>query len=128
MDLSKYESKSSSYLSFLTFTWSIIADIDIESEAIRFMGALRMDLWAVWRVLNLRTYRAKFSYLPPSETSKNVKLPPLDEPIPEDGPWVTSEDDFILFWASQVTHAAEFTFHVPQCRVNDGVFVVFVIR
>ena len=126
MDLSRYETKSSTYLSFLTFSWSIIADIDIESEAIRFMGFLRMDIWAVWRVLNLRTYKAKFSYLPPSE--ENVTLPPLSEPIPSDGGWVTSEDTFILFWASHVTHAAEGTFHAPQCRLDDGVFTVFIVR
>lgn len=126
MDISRYESRSSTYLSFLTFSWSIIADIDIESEAIRFMGFLRMDIWAVWRVLNLRTYKAKFSYLPPSE--ENVTLPPLSEPIPSDGGWVTSEDTFILFWASHVTHAAEGTFHAPQCRLDDGVFTVFIVR
>lgn len=127
-DLSLYETKCSSYLSFLTFTWSIIADIDIESEAIRFLGFLRMDVWAVWRVLNLRTYRAKFSYLPPSEKASNTKLPPLSQSIPSDSSWVTSEDDFILFWASQVTHAAENTYMTPQCRLDDGVFVVFIVR
>jgi sphingosine kinase len=126
VDLARYETTSSSFLSFLTFSWAIIADIDIESEAIRWAGFARMDIWGVWRVLNLRTYRAKFSYLPPS--AKSYKLSPLTDPIPKDGGWKTMEDDFVLFWASQVTHAAELTHHAPQCKPDDGIFVVFIVR
>jgi len=44
MDLSLYQTRSSTYLSFLTFSWGIVADIDIESEAVRFLGSLRMDV------------------------------------------------------------------------------------
>jgi hypothetical protein len=129
MDLSEYETKSNSYLSFLTFSWSMIADIDIESEVIRFMGFLRMDLWGVWCVLKLRKYRARFSYLPPSANGKSKsKCPPLSEPIPDDGNWVTCEDDFVLFWASQVTHAAEKTFNSPGSKLNDGLFEIFIVR
>jgi hypothetical protein len=46
IDLSTYQTTNKSYTSFLTFSWAIIADVDIESECIRFMGSLRMDLWA----------------------------------------------------------------------------------
>lgn len=103
IDLSRYETTNKSYLSFLTFSWAYIADIDIESEAIRFMGFLRFDLWGALRVLTLRKYRAKFSYLPPTEDrSKEVILPPLDQPLPTDEGWICCEDDFVVFWASQV--------------------------
>ena len=126
IDLSRYETKSSSYTSFLTFSWAMIADIDIESECIRWAGFLRMDLWGILRVLFLRKYRAKFSYLPPTEDRKMVSMPPLSEPLTEG--WITSEDDFILFWASQVSHAAEHVFQAPQCKLNDGVFHIWVVR
>jgi len=128
MDLSLYQTTTKSYLSFLTFSWGIIADIDIESEAIRFMGFLRMDIWGAWRILNLRKYGAKFSYLPPSNERKEIELPPLNEPLPENEGWITSEDDFILFWSSQVTHAGEQMFHAPNCKINDGVFHIFIVR
>jgi sphingosine kinase len=128
LDLSRYETKSASYLSFLTFSWAIIADIDIESEAIRFVGYLRMDLWGAWRTLFLRKYRARFSYLPPTNGKVVTRCPPLEESIPNDGIWVTCEDDFIMFWASQVTHAAESTFQTPQCKPDDGVFEILIIR
>ncbi len=129
MDLSRYETRSRSYTSFLTFSWAYIADVDIESEVIRFMGFLRMDIWGALRVLTLRKYRAKFSYLPPTENRENgVTLPPLNEPLPNDEFWVHCEDDFVLFWASQVTHAGEKMIHAPQCRIDDGVFHIFIVR
>jgi Diacylglycerol kinase catalytic domain len=111
IDLSRYETSNKSYLSFLTFSWAYIADIDIESEAIRFMGFLRFDLWGALRVLTLRKYRAKFSYLPPTEDrSRGVTLPPLNQPLPTDQGWVSCEDDFVVFWASQVS----------ICETNGG--------
>jgi sphingosine kinase len=129
MDLAKYQTRNSDHLSFLTFSWAIVADLDIESECIRFMGSLRFDIWAVWRVIALRKYRARFSYLP--ATAQNSKavisdMPALNDPVPKD--WVTSEDDFYLFWASQVTHASENTFHAPPCKLQDGVFQILIVR
>ncbi|KAL3925584.1 MAG: hypothetical protein SGILL_000307 [Bacillariaceae sp.] len=129
MDLSRYQTLSKSYTSFLTYSWGYTADVDIESEAIRFMGFLRMDIWGLWRVISLRRYRAKFSYLPPTENRQSgVTLPPLSEPLPENEGWVCCEDEFILFWASQVTHAGEQMFHAPHCKIDDGVFNIFIVR
>jgi hypothetical protein len=93
------------------------------------MGSLRFDIWAVWRVIALRKYHARFSYLP--ATAQNSKavisdMPALNDPVPKD--WVTSEDDFYLFWASQVTHASENTFHAPPCKLQDGVFQILIVR
>ena len=105
----------------------MIADIDIESECIRWAGFVRMDIWAVVRVLFLRKYRAKFSYLPPTEEKKTISMPPLSEPLSETEGWVTSDDDFILFWASQVTHSGEQMFSAPPCKLNDGVFHIMVV-
>ena len=142
LDLSHYETENETHTSFLTFAWGFVADSDIESECIRFMGELRNDIWAVWRILNLRTYRGKFSYLP----AENVKgasksasanqiasadqivdnFPEWKDDVPSN--WVTIEDDFILFWASQVTHASMSLMNSPGSQLNDGVFDVFVIR
>jgi sphingosine kinase len=129
MDLARYTTQSAEHLSFLTFSWSIIADIDMESECISYIGSLRFDLWAVWRVIALRKYRARFSYLP--ATIQNIKaaitdMPALNDPVPQN--WVSSEDDFYLFWASQVTHAAENVHHAPPCKLHDGVFHIVIVR
>jgi Diacylglycerol kinase catalytic domain len=36
------------YTSFLTFTWAMIADLDIDSECLRFLGESRYDVWYVF--------------------------------------------------------------------------------
>jgi hypothetical protein len=122
----------------LTFTWAFVADVDIESERLHFLGAARLDLWAVWRIVSLRRYKAKLSYLPPPTTTLAAlesQLPPLDQSIPpssssspSSSSWVTLEDDFIVFWVSQVSHAAEETYQAPQAQLQDGVFTIFFIR
>jgi sphingosine kinase len=129
MDLSHYTTTSRSYTSFLTFSWAMIADIDLESEIVRFLGFLRMDLWAALRVLFLRSYRARLSFLPASKADLSKELPDmpnLSDPLPSD--WAVVEDDFILFWAAQCSHAAVDTFNSPMSKVNDGVFQIMVIR
>jgi len=110
-------------------SWAIIADIDIESECIRFLGALRNDIWGVWRVINLRSYRARFSYLPidtENTTNQNKELPDILGDVPTN--WITIEDDFILFWASQVTHASYNVLQSPKSKLQDGIFRVWIVR
>jgi sphingosine kinase len=109
----------------------MIADIDIESEMIRFMGILRNDLWAVWRLINLRSYKATFSYLPVDKVNHvtnrfDEDYPQFHADIPSN--WVTVQGDFILFWASQVTHASVTTFQSPHSKLQDGVFNILVVR
>lgn len=123
LDLSHYQTETKSYTSFLTFSWAMIADIDIESEAIRFLGILRNDVWALWRVIRLRSYRAKFSYLP---IDKSGTLPQFQEDVPSH--WVSFEADFILFWASHVTHAASNTLQSPKSSLDDGKFTILLVR
>jgi sphingosine kinase len=129
-DLSRYSTPNASYISFLTYTWAIIADCDLESEAIHFLGESRFDVWAVWRILFLRRYRARFSYLPASVVEDKTKpiehMPLLSEAIP--GDWVTVEDNFILFWASHVSHGGMHLHHSPRSRLQDGIFQVLVVR
>ena len=42
--------------SFLGFTWSVIADIDINSEVIRCCGPIRFDIWGAIRGIFVRDY------------------------------------------------------------------------
>jgi sphingosine kinase len=104
----------------------MIADIDIESEAIRFLGILRNDVWAAWRVIRLRSYRAKFSYLPFDKSGAQLSLPQFQDEVPPH--WVSIEADFILFWASHVTHAASNTLQSPESSLDDGKFTILFVR
>ncbi len=110
-------------------TWAMISDIDIDSECIRFLGILRNDIWGAWLVLNLRSYRAKFSYLPaesPAGGGDKGSCTKIDEDAPSN--WITIEDEFVLFWASQVSHAAFNVQQSPKSKLNDGIIRVWIVR
>ena len=66
MDLTEitfeYEPAKKVY-SFLSFAWSIFADIDIGSEAIRCCGPTRFTVWGVWRCLFRRDYFGSLRYI-----------------------------------------------------------------
>jgi len=147
IDLSYYETRSTSYASFLTFSWGLIADVDLESEFLRFLGVLRNDVWAVWRTVTWRSYNGNLSYLPLSasidrenphyrdnqnehDNNNNVLvsvLPPMDDDtLPES--WVTIEGGFKMIWACQVSHPASNTFASPNSKLNDGIFKILVVR
>ena len=46
--------------SFLSLAWSVIADIDLNSEVCRCLGPLRFDLWGAWRVMSLLIQRGSY--------------------------------------------------------------------
>ena len=130
LDLSHYETENKTYSAFLTYSWAFIADVDIESECIRFIGQLRMDLWAVWRMISLRTYKGKLSFLPAEKINSGNDIeenfPAFNDDVPSN--WVTMEEDFILLWVSQVTHASTNTYQSPDSKLEDGIFNIMIIR
>ena len=139
LDVAKYQVLSKdtlqprkSYLSFLSFAWGLIADCDFESECLRWLGHLRSDLWAVYRgMICRRQYRARFSYLPPNKAGSGgegqVVMPKLGKPLP-DG-WVTfDEEEFLVFWVCNTSHAAHNMFTCPVAKMNDGLFHVLIVR
>lgn len=129
VDLSTYKTYNNSYRGFLSFSYAIVADVDIESESLRCLGSLRQDIYALWRMIFLRRYPCRFSYLPSDTKMPKEKIvPPLDESLKENENWVTIEDDFILFWPGQVSHAAYNSCNSPKSKLNDGIFRVLLIR
>lgn len=109
--------------SFLSVQWAIIADVDLESEKFRYLGELRFTIGAIKRILDLRVYRGRVSFLPTEEyvnykpKDKSIKLiqnnyeadtneishssfpfnylRPFNEPVPND--WLIMEENYILF-------------------------------
>ena len=59
--------------SFISLNWAVIADIDLNSEFLRFLGDTRLDLYGAFRVISMKRYRGRFYY---SETVSEI--PPLD--------------------------------------------------
>jgi len=48
--------------SFLSFFWGVLADCDINSECIRWMGSPRYTLWGVYRVIFRKIYEGTILY------------------------------------------------------------------
>uniref|UniRef100_A0A1Q3G0Z1 sphingosine kinase n=1 Tax=Culex tarsalis TaxID=7177 RepID=A0A1Q3G0Z1_CULTA len=64
LDIVRVETRSHIMFSFLSVGWGLISDIDIESERLRAIGGQRFTLWSVHRLISLRTYQGKVSYIP----------------------------------------------------------------
>jgi len=64
MDLTEIEAEyeKDKIYSMLSTAWAVIADIDINSETIRWMGFARMTLWGIFRVVFKKLYRGHLWY------------------------------------------------------------------
>ena len=56
----EYEKKK--IYSFLSVAWAIIADVDINSEAIRSIGPPRFTVWGAWRTIFKKHYLGSLKY------------------------------------------------------------------
>ncbi|XP_058510428.1 sphingosine kinase 1 [Solea solea] len=59
--------------SFLSLAWGFVADVDIESEKYRHVGAIRFLMGTLVRLYSLKVYQGKLAYLPVKETPKPQK-------------------------------------------------------
>ena len=103
------------------------ADVDIESEQWRALGSLRFTIGAIQRIIFLRQYEGRLSYLPSgSESSAVVPMPALASPVP--GEWVTIDDTFALVTIAQTSHAAHDMHSSPGASLDDGEFTLLILR
>lgn len=58
---------------FLSVTWGMVADVDIESEKYRCMGESRFLIGTIARIVGLRSYRGRLSFLPAQHTADGEK-------------------------------------------------------
>ncbi|XP_076027162.1 sphingosine kinase 1-like [Genypterus blacodes] len=55
--------------SFLSLAWGFVADVDVESEKYRHVGAARFTVGTLVRLASLRVYKGKLAYLPAASGS-----------------------------------------------------------
>ncbi|XP_070712492.1 sphingosine kinase 1-like [Pempheris klunzingeri] len=68
MDLvSIHLSSSPRLFSFLSLAWGFVADVDVESEKYRHVGAARFTVGTLVRLASLRVYKGRLAYLPATE-------------------------------------------------------------
>lgn len=71
MDLASVHLPSSPRLfSFLSLAWGFVADVDVESEKYRHVGAARFTVGTLVRLASLRVYKGKLAYLPAAADCK----------------------------------------------------------
>jgi len=68
LDICSVETPTEKLYAFLSVTWGMVSDVDIESEKYRCMGETRFLIGAIVRIIGLRLYRGRLSYLPASQT------------------------------------------------------------
>ena len=128
------------YHSFLLLGWGLIADIDLKSEGMRWMGETRLYMAAVYFAMRHRRYRGRLYFYTGTvphiltngtTTAANiptVTLPPLDQEIDTTtGGWEVLDGAFLLVWVVQTSHCTTNTYSGPGVHIDDGLFTVFVV-
>uniref|UniRef100_UPI003AACC140 sphingosine kinase 1 n=1 Tax=Centroberyx gerrardi TaxID=166262 RepID=UPI003AACC140 len=118
--------------SFLSLAWGFVADVDIESEKYRHVGAIRFLMGTLVRLASLRVYQGRLAFLPVKEADGKTGapldslLPGMDQPVPDS--WtVVREEDFVLVLAIYQSHLAEDLWTVPGAVADDGLIHLFYV-
>lgn len=99
-------------LGMLSLSWGFAADVDIESEGLRALGAARFDIQALWRLARLRTYDGFLRVL--SAIS---------------GEWQALDlENCVALWIMNVPFASWSYEPAPHARAADGVLHVVIFR
>jgi len=142
--------------SFLSLEWAMLADIDVGSEYLRFLGETRFTIEALKRILLVKKYHGRITYLPCTnahplprtpdhadavvdglywDTRKGITpasapdmdlLPPLDEPLPEN--WVKAEGTFWSMWNCNVPWMDGSTNVARDSHFADGLLQLTYLR
>lgn len=148
MDLLHTEAGDKKYLAFLNVGWGMVSDVDIESEAYRWLGSLRFTVGTVFRIIGLRHYRGRISFLPAcldadgspaasahSAPSGAFRMPLLSEAVSENGvegvggnEWITVEGEFVLGDIARVKYISHDMPMAPASRLDDGLMDLFFVR
>lgn len=117
MDLvSIHLSSSARLFSFLSLAWGFVADVDIESEKYRHVGAARFTLGTLVRLASLRVYKGKLAYLPATEEHNN------EEVSRKNMTWRCNNQASSRYRLSPCHTAVQNTFH-NSCHSNNSLKV-----
>jgi sphingosine kinase len=107
--------------SHLSVAWGLIADLDIESEAYRWLGSERFTVAALIRLINFRTYTGSLYVLPfESSTSSIHQVKDINAIAKDYKNWpVRVEGDFKMFLASNYSWLSK-EFKVSNSETLDS--------
>ncbi|XP_031787619.1 sphingosine kinase 2 isoform X2 [Nasonia vitripennis] len=122
MDLVRVETRKQILYSFLSVGWGLLADVDIESERLRAIGAQRFTLWSLARLIGLRTYKGSVSYLPCDSPSTGIGAQ-SNGVVKSNGELARMQED------AKITHSKSYgdeldryTSEIRESKSYDGVF------
>ncbi|CAO2823778.1 unnamed protein product [Amaranthus hypochondriacus] len=155
LDVATISQGNTRFFSVLMLAWGLVADIDIESEIWRWMGAARLDLYALKRIFQLRKYNGRIHFVPASgfedyTETISIKVPSIqDVPFcssnkkptdaqdrgyvgpnisPENMNWRTIEGPFISVWIHNVRWGSETAMAAPKAQFSDGCLDVILVK
>jgi sphingosine kinase len=139
LDLAVVQQQRRRYYSILSLSWGFISDVDIESDRFRYLGSLKNTIYAILRILSLRTYKGRLLL----ETVANPNIQTQSQCTSFEKCLLCSKDinvhsfnscnhaiadDFILVWAMNVMWAAYDLKATPYAHLSDGAIDLLVIR
>ena len=80
-------------------------------QDLRWMGALRLDVYGLWRLVSLRKYRAKLSFLEAAT-----------------GEWVTLDSSFVGIWGCNVPFMTQKDHVAPSAEFASGSMELMVFH
>ncbi|KAB5533947.1 hypothetical protein DKX38_017033 [Salix brachista] len=143
------------FFSVLMLAWGLVADVDIESEKYRWMGSARLDFYGLQRMLSLRQYSGRISFVPApgfeaygEPTRYNGEFasthsinPGQEQPVKAEqysyqGPdvdltnleWRTINGPFISVWLHNVPWGGDNTMAAPDAKFADGNLDLILIK
>lgn len=159
LDLSEVITKSGNrHLSFLSLTWGLIADIDILSESMRFLGESRLYLSAGYFVATKRFYEGilRMKLVDPTAYSSREsqgtctdsiavdvdKKPTSKKPIVptekinklkegeslDEEGWLSLHSRFMMVFVAQTSHCSTSVHSGPGVKLDDGFFTVYAVE
>ena len=137
LDFIEVETDGKKMLSFLGVTIGLIADVDLGTEFLRFLGYMRAYLAVIYRIMFPKSYYLKLSYLPlpldeqgkpipVSPDSTKVDLPAFSEPVPSN--WISEEGQYFLAYITKCCLVDPITLLAPDCKLDDGVLWLIMIE
>lgn len=147
LDVATISQGETRFFSVLTLAWGLVADIDIESEKYRWMGSARFDFYGLQRILNLRKYNGRISFVPAPGFEDYGEPSSHDEPIKVAAPatgfqgsyggptvqlenlnWRKMDGPFVSVWLHNVTWGGENAMAAPDAKFSDGYLDLILIR
>ena len=108
--MSSGDNPRDSVKAFLSVTWGMIADVDIETEDYRWMGYFRFVYGVIMSIIKKRGYYGTLKYKA------------------EDGEDKVIEGNFILFLANNLSHITHNSNASPHSKSDDGyIFISYIL-